>query len=274
MYDLTGKVALVTGAGGELGIGRAIACRLAAEGADVAVNDLTADPRGDWGGLPAVVSEIEASGRNSIGIAADVADAEQVGRMVTSVLDQFGRIDILVNNAGAPAGPDRVPVVELDEAAWDLVMRVNTRGTFLCSRAVARHMIEGRGGGRIINISSTAGKHGHARYAAYCASKFAVIGFTQSLALELASFKVNVNAICPWVTDTERILGIADGMKPAGVTAEAFREEMIAKRIEDSPLGRLAQPKDVAAVAAFLASDEADYLTGISMNVAGGQLMR
>ena len=155
MYDLNGKVALVTGAGGERGLGRAIAVRLAQEGADVAVNDLVAQPPGStgWGGIAEVVREIEALGRRSLGVAADVSDASQVERMVRQTLDEFGRIDILVNNAAAPAGRDRALVVDLEEDAWDLVQRVNVKGTFLCSRAVARAMMERGQGGKMINLS-------------------------------------------------------------------------------------------------------------------------
>ena len=273
MYDLSGKVALVTGARGEHGIGRAIARRLAQEGADIVVNDLPDQVGGAWGGLQAVVSEIEQMGRQAIGITADVSDPKQVDGMVSSALDRFGHLDILVNNAGAPAGPDRVPVVDLEEDVWDLVLNVNAKGTFLCSRAAARHMIERGGRGKIINMSSTAGRRGVARFAAYCASKFAVIGFTQALALELAPYKINVNAICPGLVDTERVLGIADGLKPEGVAAERFRDQMREDAARGNPLGRIGQPGDVAGMAAFLASAESDYLTGVAVNVAGGAVM-
>ncbi len=187
MYDLSEKIALVTGAGGEHGIGRAIAMRLAEDGADLAVSDVTeapyADGGSDWAGLPQVVDEIRALGRRSIGITADVTKSVEVENMIREVIDEFGRVDILVNNAGALAGPDRVSVTELDEAVWDQVQLVNVKGTFLCCRTTARHMIDRDGGGKIINMSSRLGKCGEARHTAYCASKFAVIGFTQSLAM-------------------------------------------------------------------------------------------
>ena len=139
--------------------------------------------------------------------------------MLEAALQAFGQVDILVNNAGAPAGVDRVPVVELEEAAFDLVQRVNVKGVFLCSRALARHMIARGGGGRIINISSVSGKYGLARFAAYCASKFAVRGFTQSLAHELAPHQITVNAICPGLLATERIDDMAAALAPTGVDA-------------------------------------------------------
>ena len=273
MYELDGKIALVTGAGGELGIGRAIATRLAKEGADVVVSDLRDQSRAGWGGLSAVKAEIDASGRRSLAIETDVGDAAQVQRMFDTTIEAFGRLDILVNNAGALAGPDRVPVVELEEEAWDLVQRVNVKGTFLCSRAAARHMVTRDGGGRIISMSSVSGKKGSARYAAYCASKFAVIGFTQSLANELAPYGVRVNAICPGLIETERVLGMAKGLKPEGKTAEAFREDMIRRATDYTPLGRVGQADDVAKMAAFLASEESEYLTGLAMTVAGGSWM-
>ncbi len=277
MYNLEGKVALVTGGGGERGIGRAIATRLAREGADVVVNDIVSNPHAasesQWQGVPDVISEIEDLGRQAMGIVADISDAAQVDDMVRQAIDRFGRVDILVNNAGSPPGRDRVPVVELEEEAWDLVQRVNVKGTFLCSRAVAREMIKQGNGGKIIIISSGAGKRGMARYAAYCASKFALIGFTQSLALELAPHRINVNAICPGLVDTERIAGIAAALAPEGQTADEYRARMIEERSREIPLGRAALGTDVAVVAAFLASAESNYLTGLSIPVAGGSLM-
>jgi len=272
MYDLNGKVALVTGAAGEHGIGRAIALRLAREGADVVVADLKVGGNERWGGLDAVVAQIEQMGCRSIRIVASVASASDVERMTNDTLEMFGHLDILVNNAAAPAGPDRVPVVDLSEGVWDLVQEVNVKGTFLCSRAAARHMIE-RGAGKIINLSSTAGKRGNARYAAYCSSKFAVIGFTQSLALELAPHNINVNAICPTLIDTERVYGIASGLKPADLTSEEYRDQMIETYAQTVPLGRVGQPEDVAQTAAYLASSESDFLTGLAINVTGGALM-
>ena len=277
MYNLEGKIALVTGAGGRRGIGRAIALRLAQEGANVVVNDVVANPHqgagAQWRGVADVAAEIEALGRQAMSVIADVSDSAQVEDMVRRTVDRFGRIDILVNNAGSPAGRDRVPVVELEEDAWDLVQRVNVKGTFLCSRAAAREMIRTGHGGKIIIISSGAGKRGMARYAAYCASKFALIGFTQSLALELAPHAVNVNAICPGLVDTERISGIAAALAPEGETGEQYRARMIAERAQVIPLGRVAEGADVAVIAAFLASPESDYLTGLSIPVAGGSLM-
>lgn len=272
MYHLEGKVALVTGAGGQHGLGRAIARRLAQEGAHVVINDIAAQRLDDaeWAGLPDLALEIAALGRQALAVVADVSNAEQVDGMVQQALQHFGQVDILVNNAGALAGRDRVPVVELAEAEWDRIQNVNVKGTFLCSRAAARAMIARGNGGKIINISSTSGKRGVARFAAYCASKFAVRGFTQVLALELAPYQINVNAICPGLVDTERVADMAAALAPAGVTAAVQRQLMITRANESIPLGRIAQAEDVARTAAFLASAESDYLTGLSITVAGG----
>ena len=277
MYDLEGKVALVTGAGGQRGMGRAIATRLAQEGADLIVNDVTLNPyaerAADWGGVAQVVEEIEALGRQAMAVAADVSDGAQVNSMVQQGLSRFGHIDILVNNAGSRPGPDRVPVVDLPEEAFDEVQRVNVKGTFLCSQAVAREMIQRGQGGKIIVISSVAGKRGVARYAAYCASKFALIGFTQALALELAAHKINVNAICPGLVDTERTEYIAAALAPEGESALEYHAQMLQEGNMRVPLGRVAQADDIARVAAFLASNQSDYLTGLSISVAGGSNM-
>ena len=161
MYDLSGKIALVTGAAGRRGIGRAIATRLASEGANVAVSDVSPaigtirpdDQAVGWRGIASVVAEIEEMGRESLALFADISDSVQVDDMVGKTLAKFGRIDILVNNAAFRPGRSRVPIVDLEEEAFDEVMRVNVRGTYLVSRAVARHMTARGGGGKIINMS-------------------------------------------------------------------------------------------------------------------------
>ena len=274
MYGLDGKVAIVTGAGGRAGIGRGIANRLAAEGASIVVCDLNEDATPSWGGLRAVVKEINDGGGRAIGVTGSVADSKDVASIVEGAISEYGQVDILVNNAGAPAGPDRVNVVDLTEHVWDQVIDVNLKGTFLMSQAISRHMIHRGVGGKIINMSSVSGKVGNAKFAAYCSSKFGVIGFTQSLAKEMAEHKVNVNAICPSLVETERVYGMASALKPNEATStEDWRDEMVARVNETNPLGRIAQAKDVADVAAFLASSESDYLTGLSISVAGGSHM-
>ena len=277
MYDLNGKVALVTGAGGEGGIGRAIAVRLAQEGTDLVINDIATPNHGRgqsrWKGVPDVVREIEALGRQALGILADVGDAAEVDRMVSQAVQRFGHIDILVNNASAPPGRDRVPVVDLEEEAWDTVQRVNVKGTFFCSRGVAREMIRRGRSGKIIIISSTRGKRGAARFAAYAASKFALIGFAQSLALELAPHHINVNVICPGIVNTERLGHMAAALAGEGESPQEYQAQMLRQRALEIPLGRLGETSDIARIAAFLASSESDYLTGLSINVTGGTHM-
>ena len=278
MYDLSGKVAIVTGAGGRRGIGRAIATRLAREGADVVVTDIDRPPLPEdaaqgWRGLDSVTAEIEDTGRRALGLISDVSDAGQVAEMVDKTLGRFGRIDILVCNAGSQPGRDRKPIIELEEDAFDEVQRVNVKGTFLCCRAVGRHMVERGGPGKIVIMSSRAGKQGTARYGAYSASKFALIGLTECLALELAPYKINVNAICPGLVDTERVHYMADALRPEGMETEAYRQVMLDRASNTVPLGRPAVAQDIADMAAFLASDQSDYLTGLAISVSGGNGM-
>ena len=281
MYNLDGKVALVTGAGGRRGIGRAIAARLAREGCDVVVTDIPKpsdsippeDRDAGWRGLPSVVEEIEAMGRSALGLNADVSDTDQVADIVARTLDRFGRIDIFVANAGSQPGHDRRLIVDLEEDAFDEVQRVNQRGTFLCCREVARHMVARGGPGKIIIMSSRAAKQATAKYGAYVMSKFALVGLTQTLALELAPYGINVNAICPGLVDTERVYFMAEALKPEGTSTDDYRRQMLEERARDVPLGRAAVADDVARTAAFLASAESDYLTGLAISVTGGGLM-
>lgn len=276
---LDDKVAIVTGCGGERGFGRAIARRLAAAGADLVLTDIAptglrvvpTKPAGEWRGLAAVADEVKAQRRRALTALVDVRSADQVAGVVAQALETFGRIDILVNNAGAPAGLDRAPVVELGEEAWDLVVDTNLKGTFLCSRAVARTMLERGVRGRIVSMSSEYGKIGGAARAAYCASKFGVIGFTQALALELAPAGITVNAVCPGPADTDRLDHL--GRLPDGSFDPALRAERVRERAAHIPLGRVATAEDVAEVVAFLVSDAAAYLTGQAINVAGGLVM-
>lgn len=277
MYNLSGKVALVTGAGGERGFGRAIAVRLAQEGADLIVNDVVQNPyscpSSSWRGLDSVVQEITALGRSAVAIVADISNGAQVEKMVQDALEQLGHIDILVSNAASSHGRDLVPVVDLDEDVWDLTMRVNLKGTFLCSKFVAREMIARGLGGKIIVMSSAVGKRGQACRAAYAASKFALIGLTQSLALELAPYHINVNALCPGMADTERINAMAAALASEAETAEEHQDKIYKDRIAAIPLGRLVQTADIASLTAFLASPQSDYLTGLSIPVTGGAIM-
>lgn len=277
MGRLSGKVAMVTGCGGERGFGRAIARRLAQEGADLVVTDVTpagtrvpTKPATGWGGLDAVAEEIRGAGRRAVTAIVDVRSLDDIRSAVERAVEQFERIDILVNNAAAPAGEDRVSVVDLSEAAWDIVIDTNLKGTFLCSKVVASGMLRDGVRGRIINVASTSGKRGSPELAAYCASKFGLIGFTQSLAMELAPAGITVNAICPGVADTERLDYMGrrrDGSYDGQLRAEAVKGEAVG-----IPLGRVATAADIAPIVAFLASDDAGYMTGQAINVDGGRI--
>jgi meso-butanediol dehydrogenase/(S,S)-butanediol dehydrogenase/diacetyl reductase len=278
VYELSGKVAIVTGAGGRRGIGRAIATRLAREGADVVVTDIMKPMRPEdeevgWKGIDSVVAEIEGMGRRALGLYSDVTDAGQVHEMVERTINTFGQVDIFCANAGSQPGGDRKLLVDVEEADFDLVQRVNVKGTFLCLKEVCRHMVDRGGPGKIVVTASRAGKQGTARYATYCASKFALIGITQSLALEMAPYKVNVNAVCPGLVDTERVSYMADALRPEDVSAEDYRQWMLDDRAQRIPLGRAAQGEDIARTVAFLCSEESDYLTGLSISVSGGMGM-
>ena len=279
MAQLSGKVAIVTGCGGEHGLGRGIAKRLAAEGADLVVTDVAlagtpivaSKPGTGWRGLDAVVAEIRGLGRRAQPALLDIRHAGEIDRVMAQALEAFGRIDILVNNAAAPPGPDRVPVVELSEEAWDTVLDTNLKGSFLCARAVARVLLARGIRGRIINIASDRAKIGTASLAAYCTSKFGLVGLTQSLAMELAPAGITVNAVCPGGVDSERLDYL--GRRDDGSYDPAQRAAEIQRRAGANPLGRLTRPADVAELVAFLASDGAEYITGQAINVSGGSIM-
>jgi NAD(P)-dependent dehydrogenase (short-subunit alcohol dehydrogenase family) len=224
-----------------------------------------------WRGLEAVAEEVRAAGRRAATALVDVRAADQVQQALELADRTFGRIDILVNNAAAPPGADRVPVVELEEDAWRTVLETNLTGTYLCSRAVAGLMVMRGTPGRIINMSSNCGKVGYPRLAAYCASKFGVIGFTQALAMELAPHRITVNAICPGSADTDRLDYL--GRRADGSYDETLRAGGIAERAAQIPLHRVATADDVAELAVFLGSDAASYVTGQAINLAGGAIM-
>jgi len=253
MMKLEGKVALVTGGG--RGIGRGIALALAAEGADVAVADL------DSATAKTVASEIEKLGRRAITVDVDVTQWDQVQTMVSRTVDELGRVDIAVQNAGVV----RISTVEeMEEAVWDHVMAVNAKGVFLCCKAVIPVM-KGQGGGKIINISSISGKRGAPTMAAYSASKFAVVGFTNSLAKELARDNITVNAICPGIIRTAMWDFLADKWKNPGETVEDSWQRHLDRAI---PQGRAQTPEDMGHLAVYFAT--ADNVTGQAVNVDGG----
>ena len=274
------RVAIVTGASGMRGIGRAIALRFAREGLDVALVDIKRDPSqipeqelaAGWRGVESVQDEIAAVGRHAISIYADITDPAQVNHACERTITALGSIDVLVNNARAGIGRDRVPVVELELAEWDRVMTVNTRGTFLFSQAVARHLVARGGPGHIINMSSLSGKRGLAGHAAYSASKFAINGLTQVLARELGPYQITVNALCPGWVDTGRFsLGEKLAAENAGVSVDETRKAALEKQAQVNALGRIAVAEDVAGMAAFLISPDARHITGQAINVDGGE---
>ena len=243
-YDLSGKVALVTG--GSRGIGRAIASRLHGAGARVAIVGR------DKARAEAAAGEL---GSGAIAVAADVADAAQVGSAVTEAEKSLGPIDILVNNAGLTR--DGL-LVRMSDADWDLVLDANLKGAFNTMKAVTRGMMKRRDG-RVINITSVVGITGNAGQANYAASKAGLIGLTQSVARELASRNIRVNAVAPGFVDTD-------------MTRE-LSEEQKKKLLEQIPLARLGSPDDVAHAVLFLASDQASYITGQVLVVDGGMVM-
>jgi len=279
MKRLSGKVAMVTGCAGERGVGRAIARRLAADGVDLMMTDVApggtrvvaTKPTSGWGGLDAVAAEVRAVGQRAVTALLDVRSVSQIDSVIGQALQAFGRLDILVNNAAAPPGADRVPVVQLPEEAWDTVLNINLKGSFLCAKAAANAMLRQKIRGRIINIGSDNSKVGQPNLAAYCASKFGLVGFTQALAMELAPAGITVNTICPGPMDTERVDYF--GRREDGNYDETRRVERVRGLAAEVPLGRLATPEDVAEVAAFLAMDAAEYITGQAINVAGGVIM-
>jgi NAD(P)-dependent dehydrogenase (short-subunit alcohol dehydrogenase family) len=255
---LRGRVAVVTGGGG--GIGEAISREFAEEGASVAVCDLRTEA------AKRVADGILAHGGTAAAWSFDVADRAAVERAADAVEDTLGGLSIWVNSAGVSK---IVPFLECSEETWDLTMSVNLRGAFLGCQAAIRRMLP-RKRGVVINLSSQSGKTGNSRYAAYCASKFGVIGLTQSLAVEFAGSGIRINAICPGVVFTQLWEGMVhDYARKRNLKPEEVRPYLEAK----IPMGRLCDPDDVARTAVFLASDDAAYLTGQAINLSGGAEM-
>jgi 3-oxoacyl-[acyl-carrier protein] reductase len=249
MFDLTDKVALVTGGG--RGLGRAIALAFARQGADVGVNY-----RGNTEAAAAVVTEIRAMGRGAIAIQGDTsAGREACEAIVKTALDEFGKIDILVNNAGITR--DNL-MMRMDEEEWRSVIETNLSGPFWMTRAIARPMLKARAG-RIINMSSVAGRMGNVGQANYASAKAGLIGLTKSVARELASRGITCNAIAPGLIETELTADIP----------QAARDFVI----NSTPLGYVGSVEDVAAAAVYFASEEARYITGQVLGVDGGMAM-
>ena len=269
---LENKVAIVTGCGRERGIGRAIAIRLAEEGAHVVVADycrsIAEYPDAQFGQmeeLEGVAAEIRKLGRRSLAVKVDVTDEAEVARMAAAAMKEFGRVDILCNNAGGGVGGG--PVIQQTLDSWNRTVAINLTGTFLCAKHVAPKIIAGARGGRIINTASIAGKRGGPMMAAYSAAKHGVIGLTRSLALELAAFKITVNAVCPGFVETQLLEGL---INMVGATRNMNREQVLQTFVNQVPMGRMQTGEDVANVAAFLASEDGGYMTGQALNICGG----
>jgi 3-oxoacyl-[acyl-carrier protein] reductase/meso-butanediol dehydrogenase/(S,S)-butanediol dehydrogenase/diacetyl reductase len=264
---LSGRVAVVTGAGRLRGIGRATALALAGMGADVVVTGTGRDPatfpedekKAGWRDVESTAEQIRARGRKALTWTGDVSQSAAVDRLVDQVMGTFGRLDVLVNNAAYPRGNDRVPLPELDEAVWRRVLEIKLTGAFLLCKRIVPIMVRQKWG-RIINLSSIAGKRGAPNTAAYNAANFGIQGLTQSLAMEVARHGVTVNAVCPGTIDTARmdVLGRGEGWQ---------------RQLERIPMGRAASDEEVAGLITFLCSPAAAFMTGQSVNIDGGVVM-
>lgn len=267
LSGFSGKSAIVTGAGRMRSIGRSIAVGLAKAGCDITLVGTGRDPAlfpdderaAGWHDIESVAEEVRAMGRHAIPIVSDISDEEDVKRIYAITSTEIGTPSFLVNNAAATRGSDRKPVIDLDVAAWDLVHRVNVRGTFLMSKQFARSLVDSNRTGSILNISSIGGKLAGANMAAYSSSKAAVQALTSSMAKELGPYGIRVNAVCPGVIDTNRITD--------------QNPEQWQQYVHDSiPMRRMDGGEDVTNTALFLLSEQASWVTGQSWNVDGGQL--
>ena len=278
MADLQGKVALITGAARLRGIGRAIALRLAADGADIVVCGRRRDPATlpdnekaeGWQGIESLAEEIRQGGRKATAVECDITDREQVLVMIETIKAKHGRLDIIVNNAGDASNAGASPIFETPEDVWYRTMDININAVFLVSKYGGKYMLECGHGGSIVMIASLAGRVGLVDYGAYCASKFAVVGFTQQLALELAKTGVRVNCVSPGSHSTDMMDGtIARTTEKFNLPDGAFQQSLE----EYIPMGRQGKVSELAAVVSFVCSDDASYVTGQTINVDGGARM-
>lgn len=250
--NLKDKVAIITGSGG--GIGRGIALKFGSLGASVVVADLKID------GAKETVSLLEKGGAKGLALGTDITDLAQVQDMVKTTIEKFGKLDILVNNAGWDI---MEPFMKNDPKIWDKVIAINLKGPIYCIRAVLDHFIEKKYG-KIINISSDAGRVGSSGEAVYSACKGGIIAFTKTIAREMARYQINVNCVCPGPTDTPLLAEMTKGETGAKII------DAMTKAV---PFRRLAKPEDIAGAVAFLASDDAAFITGQTLSVSGGLTM-
>ncbi len=268
MTKLKGKVAIVTGAGRLRGIGRATAVALARMGADVVITGTGRDPEAypddekalGWKDVESTAEQVRAEGSRALPLVVDVTDIAQVQYMVDQTMSEFGRIDILVNNAAYGMAPALAPIVDLAPEMFQKVLDVKVTGTYLCSQAVLRCMLSQGDGGKVINISSAAGKRGTPNTLAYNAACFALIGMTQSMAREVGPHGINVNCVCPGTTATSR-------------TDFYGRGEAWEQRAASTALGRNGTDDEVGGFIAYLCTEEASWITGQSININGGTVM-
>lgn len=274
MYNLKGKTAIVTGSGRIDGIGEAIVLKLAEQGCNVVITDIglskgeqfSEEHIGTTDDMETIVKKAKNKGVNAIAIVCDVRFEDQVAHLVQKTKEAFGSLDIMVNNAGV--GYIMEPFTEFKEESWDAVLDVNLKGAFLCSKHAAIAMIDRGTGGVIINIASQAAKSGFPYAAAYTSSKHGMIGLTRSNAVELGQYKIRVNAVCPNHITT----GLGHWQNKffsdkLGLEYDDYLQAIVDK----NPLKRTGLVEDIAKAVAFLASDQADYITGEAMNVSGGE---
>ena len=267
MGDLDGKVAIVTGAGRLRGIGRAAAVELARMGADVVVTGTGRSPDRypddekavGWRDVESTADQIREQGARALTLTVDVSSADDVQMMIDRTVEEFGRLDVLINNAAFARGPDRVPILDLPQDIFQRVVDIKITGTYLCTKAAIPHMVAA-GGGKIVNISSTAGKRGSENTLAYNASNFALVGMTQSMARELGRHNINVNCVCPGAVDTHRMDDID-------------RETRWVQMAETTPIGRNGTDDEVGEFVAYLCSNAASWIHGQSININGGTVM-
>jgi NAD(P)-dependent dehydrogenase (short-subunit alcohol dehydrogenase family) len=265
MGDLSGKVALITGAGRMRSIGHDLALAFARAGADVAITGTGRDPstypedekRAGWRDIESVADGVRALGRRGLPIVADVSRSEDVETMLARTLSELGRIDFLINNAAFARGPDRVPVVDLSEELWRKVIDIKLTGAFLASKAVATHLIKQGEGGRIINISSVAGKVFPGNAAAYAAANAGIQSLAASMSKELGRYGITCNTVCPGLIDTQRVDDIR----------QANNWDASVSRI---PVRRAGTGDDIANLVIYLCSSEGSFINGQSINVDGG----